>query len=129
MTVGIGIDVVDVARMQHRLHTIEGLSNQIFTAQEQQFCEAQRQPAASYAGCFAAKEAFLKAAGIGLQKGLTFTEIEIVNHVPGPPELILHDKLKSRLEFDSGTSWLLSLARTGQLACAVVTLEQKRNII
>jgi len=123
--IGIGIDIVEVPRVQRRLGELEGLVEQLFTTKERKFCDAQRWPGSHYAACFAAKEAFMKAIGIGLQDGSLFSEIEIINRVTGQPQLVLHGNLRSRFELDGAMSCHLSLTRTKELACAVVTLEQK----
>jgi len=123
--IGIGIDIVEVPRIQRRLGEIDGLVEQLFTTKERKFCDAQRWPGSHYAACFAAKEAFLKAVGIGLQNGLKFSEIEIINRVTGQPQLVLHGNLRSCFELDGATSCRLSLTCTKELACAVVALEQK----
>jgi holo-[acyl-carrier protein] synthase len=122
VTLGIGIDIVDVERMT-RLHDTPGLAEQLFTSGERSYCSNHRHPVSQFAACFAAKEAFLKASGIALHEGLKFSEIEIVNRVSGQPDLVLHGTLRDR--FDATTRCHVSVSHTGSLACAVVALERK----
>ena len=108
-----------------RLESTPGLVEQLFSPAEISYCRAQRHPNTSFAACFAAKEAFLKASGLGLHEGTIFSEIEIDFQLPHRPQLILHGALKARL--GAATLCHLSMGKSGDLACAVVTLEEKRN--
>lgn len=108
-----------------RLETTPGLVEQLFAPAEISYCNAQRHPRASFAKCFAAKEAFLKASGHGLHEGTTFSDIEIDFQLPYRPQLILHGALKSSL--GASTLCHLSMGESGDLACAVVALEEKRT--
>lgn len=119
----MGIDIVEVERMS-RFKSTPGLTEQLFTPGEISYCKTRRRPHASFAACFAAKEAFLKASGLGLHAGMIFSEIEIDFELPNRPQLVLHGALKARL----GVSTLchLSMGESGDLACAVVALEEKR---
>jgi holo-[acyl-carrier protein] synthase len=120
----MGIDLVEVARMA-RLDSTPGLAEQLFTPGEILYCRAQRKPLIAFASCFAAKEAYLKASGLGLHAGTVFSEIEIDCDLPHHPKLILHGALKAR--FMTPSRIHLSIGQSRELACAVVALEEKRN--
>jgi len=119
----VGIDLVEVDRMS-RLVSTPGLTEQLFAPAEISYCRARRRPHASFAACFAAKEAFLKASGLGLHAGTIFTDIEIDFELPNRPQLILHSALKARIGVPALCH--LSMGESGDLACAVVALEEKR---
>ncbi len=119
----VGIDLVEVKRM-NRLESTPGLAEQLFTPSEISYCKAQRRPQASFAACFAAKEAFLKASGLGLHQGTVFSDIEIGFEFPNRPQLALHGSLRASVS--ESTLCHLSLASSNDLACAVVALEEKR---
>jgi holo-[acyl-carrier protein] synthase len=57
----IGIDVVDIARLRGALQRAPGLAPRLFSDAERAYCEARRDPATSFAGTLAAKEAVVKA--------------------------------------------------------------------
>lgn len=119
----VGVDLVEAARMA-QLDSTPGLAEQLFTTKEITYCTSQRFPQIAFASCFAAKEAFLKASGLGLHGGTVFSEIEIVYNLPCQPQLILHGALKARL--NAPTQILLSIGKCRDMACAVVALEEKR---
>ncbi len=81
----IGIDVVTVSRIRK---AIEKHGNRflqrVFTDAEIRYCEGFRNKMGCYAARFAAKEALLKALGVGLTHGVTMKEIEVLR-TPGHP--------------------------------------------
>lgn len=62
---GIGVDIVEIARMERIMRDTPGFFPRMFTEEERQYCEASARPAAHYACRFAAREAVLKALGVG----------------------------------------------------------------
>ena len=119
----VGVDLVEVARMA-QLDSTPGLAEKLFTPNEIAYCRTQRFSRATFASFFAVKEAFLKASGLGLHAGTVFSEIEIDCQLPRHPKLIFHGALKARLA--NQTHVLLSIGNCRDMACAVVTLEEKR---
>jgi holo-[acyl-carrier protein] synthase len=87
---GLGLDLVDVARMARILggppERAKRFVARVFTPAERAFCDARVDRATRYAARFAAKEALLKA--LGAPAGLRFTEIEVVR-AEGAPSLSL----------------------------------------
>ncbi len=125
MIFGIGIDMVEVARMAQ---SVEKYGNRflerIFTANELIYCEKKINKFQNLAARFAAKEAFLKALGSGLRDGLNWLDIEVINDPLGKPELILYNKCKKRLDENFIQSALISITHTDKYAAAVVVLER-----
>ncbi len=116
---GIGTDLVDIDRFRAVLKRTPGMIDRLFCAGEQAYAEESGDPARPYAARFAAKEAVLKSLGAGLG-AMRFTDIEVVRHDDGRPELVLH---RDAAEFASGRGahrFLVSLSHTDNLAQAVV---------
>ena len=83
---GIGTDIVNIKRMENSLKK-NGFSfrNRIFSKKEISYCEKKKNSSSFYAKRFAAKEAFSKALGTGIRKGINFKNIEISNDNLGKP--------------------------------------------
>src|SRR6187549_776258 len=94
MVTGIGIDMIEVARVAKRVSSKYGFREKVFSENEIAFCELQKNKAENYAARFAAKEAFLKATGKGLYLGYELHEIEIVNDAAGKPSIKLTGRFR-----------------------------------
>jgi holo-[acyl-carrier protein] synthase len=124
MIVGIGLDLMDVTRMELELQRQDrGFLAGLFTAGEISDCEAQRHPAQHYAARFAAKEAAFKALALGPPDGASWREAEVRGCPPGARELVLHGRLRRRADELHVKRVLLSLTHTRRLAAASVVLE------
>ena len=87
---GIGTDIVNIKRMKKILkNNGSRFKNKIFSENEINYCEKKRDPTPFYAKRFAAKEAFTKALGTGIRKGISFKNIEISNDNFGKPSIKL----------------------------------------
>jgi holo-[acyl-carrier protein] synthase len=119
--IGIGVDVVDVARMRIALarRTGERLRRRVFTPSERADCEASSRTAAErYAARFAAKEAVSKALGRSTRWGFAWPEIEIVRNASGAPEVRLHGRTAKRARSLGARSVLVSLSHERSVAVA-----------
>lgn len=124
MIVGVGIDVVEVARIERILarHGERALGR-LFTAKEVQTCAERVDRADCLAARFAAKEAALKALGTGKVPGLRWVDFEVTRAENGKPALEFHSGARKRGdELGVGGIWV-SLSHEGGYACAVVVLE------
>ena len=72
----VGVDLIEIERVRRSLERYQGFRDRCFTAAEQAYCDSRKNPAQSYAGRFAGKEAVGKALGCGVR--FTWREIEIV---------------------------------------------------
>ena len=115
MIVGVGIDVVDVARFGESLERTPGLRARLFTPGE-----ASR-PLASLAARFAAKEALAKA--LGAPVGLAWQDAEVVSESSGRPVLAVRGSVAARAAELGVTSLHVSLSHDAGIASAVVVLE------
>jgi len=115
MIIGVGIDVVEIARLERALDRTQGLAGRLF-------CEAERAlPMRSLAARFAAKEALAKA--LGAPPGLLWTDAEVVAGPDGRPELKVSGTVADAAARRGVTRWHLSLSHEGALATAVVIAE------
>ena len=85
---GIGTDVVNINRIKNSLKNKKFI-NRLFNKNEIKKCNAQINKANCYAKRFAAKEAFSKAIGTGISKGMNFDEIIVYNIKSGKPGIRL----------------------------------------
>lgn len=117
--IGLGIDVVEVDRFRGLLARRPGLADRLFTAGEQAYAARQFDPAPSLAARFAAKEAAMKALGVGLG-AFGFHDVEVVRQESGQPVLAVSGAA-ARLADEQGVGkWLVSLSHTSSVAEAVV---------
>ena len=83
---GIGTDIVNITRIKNALKRKTFLKKRIFSKKEIDLCKKKKNDThACFAKKFAAKEAFSKALGTGISKGIKFKEIEIKNDNFGKP--------------------------------------------
>jgi holo-[acyl-carrier protein] synthase len=124
MILGIGIDLVDIPRLERVLARHEGRAHQrLFTPGEMQYCNEAARPGESYAARFAAKEAFFKAVRTGWGQGVTWTEVEVLSSPEGAPALRLHGGARRRADALGVRTLHLSLTHTGDTAGAFLVLE------
>ena len=123
MIVGLGIDLCEVPRLAEALER-PGFLERFFTEAEAAYIRGRGKAGPeSAAGCFAAKEAALKALGTGLV-GVALRDAEVVHEPSGKPALRLHGAAKARAEALGATRAHLSITHTRETAAAVVVLEE-----
>ena len=117
MISGLGVDIIEIERVR-RAVAKKHFRDNVFTQNEQAYCESRNRSAASYAARFAAKEAFFKATGTGIVTHLT--EVEVVNDARGAPTLNFHGKAEALAR---GRKVHLSISHSKEFATAVCILE------
>lgn len=124
MLLGLGIDLCRIDRVE-AAHARFGLRfvERCYTPAEAAQALARPRPAAALAMRFAAKEAFSKAAGLGM-RGLAWREIEVVHDARGKPGLVLHGRALAWARENQVAASHLSLTDDGDYAAAVVVLEK-----
>jgi holo-[acyl-carrier protein] synthase len=129
MIYGIGVDLVEVGRIEKVIHKWgDRFVNRVFTPDELEFCSHRASPPHAFALRFAAKEAFSKALGLGMRKGLKWREIEVFNEPGGKPGVRLHGKSYQICRRGDITGIHLSLSDEGKYGVAMVVLEKKDKV-
>lgn len=120
--IGIGVDAVEVARMREVMARTPGFAKRVFTEEEIAALADREDPTPSFAVRFAAREAVMKALGVGLGAfDLHDVSVERTSH--GEPRLVVRGRAE-RLARERGISkWFLSLTHTESVAMAMVAAE------
>jgi holo-[acyl-carrier protein] synthase len=124
MIFGVGIDMVELDRVIAKIDKRNGFKEKVFSEHEISFCESKKNRNESYAARFAAKEAFLKATGLGLMLGHQLSDIEIINDDNGKPSVNLKGEFKLKSVENNWNKIHLSISHLQHIACAVVIIEQ-----
>lgn len=122
MILGIGVDVVELARIEALAEKYEGFAPRIFTEREIDHCFTPACNAASAAGRFAVKEAVSKALGTGLGRVAT-RDIETVNDAAGAPEVHLYGEAQALAEEKGVKKIHCSISHERSVAVAMIILE------
>ena len=96
---GTGIDIVENYRLKKiLLKKKSNFKKRIFTINEVAYCEKKTNSISCYSKRFAAKEAFVKALGIGFRKNINFKDIEVVNNTYGKPYISINKKIANKIK-------------------------------
>ena len=120
MIIGIGVDVVDLARFERVLDRTPAMRARLFTPSEL-VRDGEPRPIASLAARFAAKEALIKA--FGSSAGLSWQDLEVVSDDQRNPSLTLHGDADRVASTRGVRSVHLSLSHDGGIATAFVVIE------
>jgi holo-[acyl-carrier protein] synthase len=120
--IGVGLDATEIERIAAMIDRYgDRFLRRVFTEGEIAYCQRKRDFVSSYAARFAAKEAAMKALGTGHSRGVYWTGIEVVRR-HGPPRIAFHGGAAERFHAMGGTSSLLTLTHSRELAIAHVML-------
>jgi holo-[acyl-carrier protein] synthase len=126
MIYGIGVDIVSVSRIERVIRRWgDRFVGRVFTPDEIEFCSKRVSPFHAFALRFAAKEAFSKALGLGMRKGIQWRDIEAFNCPEGKPGLKLHGTSLEICHKEGVSDIHLSLSDEGKNGVAMVVLEKK----
>ena len=114
----VGIDLIEIARIRRALDRYPGFRERCFTDAERAYCDARGNPAESYAGRFAGKEAVGKALGSGVY--FTWKEIEIVGRPK--PGVRLHGRTRAWAEKVGARRIDLSMTHSREIAAAICVI-------
>ena len=124
MILGLGIDIIEVARIQASYERFgERFLKRVLRPDEIAYCLSHKNAAPFLAARFAAKEAISKAFGTGIGRHLGWQDMEVRHHDSGQPFVLLHDKGKTLMERLGGRIIHLSLSHTENYAAAVAAVE------
>lgn len=127
MIAGIGVDVVEVGRVE-KLFARYGdrFTGRVFTEAEAAYALRSVRPAERLAGRFAVKEAVMKAFGTGKSQGILWRDVETVRGPLGKPEVLLHGNAKNYMNKIKGKTIHASISHDGGKAMAFVIIEGER---
>jgi holo-[acyl-carrier protein] synthase len=123
MIKGIGVDIIDVARIKKIVEKNKGFVEKVFTQTEIRYCRDKFRQEVHFAGRFAAKEAFLKAMGTGLRGAMAWTDISVLNNELGKPAITLAGKTLENFKKKNFQTIHLSISHTREYAVAFVIIQ------
>jgi holo-[acyl-carrier protein] synthase len=117
--VGLGTDLVEIPRFRLAMQRRgERLGERLFSDDEREYAYRQKDPAKSLAARFGAKEAVMKALGVGLWK-FKLRDVEVIRQRGGAPRVALHGRAQELADERGVRAWHLSLTHTDATALAV----------
>jgi holo-[acyl-carrier protein] synthase len=129
MIFGIGVDLVRISRMEAIIERWQDrFLHRVFTHHETDTCTQRASSVSAFALRFAAKEAFSKALGLGMRKGVKWSEIEVFNYEGGRPGIRLYGTCADICREKGISSVHLSLSDEGDYAVAMVVLERDNGL-
>ncbi len=125
---GIGADITECLRIARMIERHgELFINRAYTADEVRYCQSRRQSTQHFAARWAAKQAVLKALGIGTLRGVAWTDIEIRKAPSGQPVVAVQGAIKDIVERLGVAEVLVSIAhcRTHATAYAMALAREE----
>ena len=116
----VGVDLIEIERIRRALERYPGFKERCFTEAERAYCDSRKNPAQSYAGRFAGKEAVGKALGFGVARAFAWRDVEIVGRPK--PGVQLHGRLAAWAERLGAGEIDLSMTHSRELASAVAVV-------
>jgi holo-[acyl-carrier protein] synthase len=120
--IGIGIDLVDIDRFRISLERTPSMRTRLFTAVELEYVAPKADPIPSLAARFAAREAVMKALGVGLG-AFGFHDVWVERAASGLPSLMVTAAAADLASAAGVTTWHLSLTHSDHVAAAYVIAE------
>ena len=119
----LGNDIIEIDRIRCAIEKSKLFGNRVYTSHEIDYCESRKKGRyESYAGIYAAKEAFIKALGTGMRHG-SWQDIEIYHDELGAPLIRLQDTFKEIYETLGYTAIHVSISHCKEYAMSTVILE------
>ena len=121
MSVHVGTDLIEIERIRRALERYSRFRERCFTEAERAYCDSRPNPAQSYAGRFAGKEAVGKALGFGVARAFAWREVEIVGRPK--PAVQLSGRMQAWAERVGAGAIDLSMSHSRELATAVAVVD------
>jgi holo-[acyl-carrier protein] synthase len=118
----VGVDLIEIDRVRRALERYPGFRERCFTEAERAYCDSRPNPAQSYAGRFAGKEAVGKALGFGVARAFAWREIEIAGRPK--PSVLLSGRIAAWAERVGAGAIDLSMTHSRELANAVAVVSR-----
>ncbi len=119
LVVGLGVDLVEVPRFAGVLARRPAMKERLFTEGELAYAATLANPVPSLAARFAAKEAVMKALGVGIG-AFRFTDVDVQRRPSGEPWLSVSGRAAELAAGRGASGWAVSLTHTATAAAAVV---------
>jgi holo-[acyl-carrier protein] synthase len=119
--ISVGTDLIEIERIRRALGRYAGFGERCFTEAERAYCESRPNPAQSYAGRFAGKEAVGKALGFGVARAFAWLDVEIAGRPK--PSVTLSGRVAHWAEARGTGRIDLSMTHSRELANAVAIVE------
>ncbi len=117
----VGVDLIEIERIEKLLDKYgEKFLKRIYTDHEIDYCTKKKNKG-SFAARFATKEAVFKATGLGLAKGMTWRDVEVINDERGKPHVRLYGKTAELL---ANKKIQLSISHSKDAAIAMVVVHE-----
>jgi holo-[acyl-carrier protein] synthase len=117
----VGVDLIEIERIRRALERYPRFRERCFTHAERAYCDSRPNPAQSYAGRFAGKEAVGKALGLGVARAFAWREIEIVGRPK--PSVRLSGRVEAWARRQGAGRIDLSMTHSRELANAVAVVD------
>jgi holo-[acyl-carrier protein] synthase len=125
MIFGTGVDIIKIKRIETVIKKWgDRFIDRVFTPDEKAFCLKRIRPYQAFALRFAAKEAFSKALGTGMKKGVFWRDIEVYHIESGKPCLKVYGESLSICEKEKINGYHVSLSDEDEYGIAMVILEK-----
>jgi len=122
MITGIGVDIIEIARIQESVdQSGERFLRKVFTPNEITYCMSKQDRYQHFASRFAAKEAVSKALSTGWTGEFSWKDVEVMNDGSGQPRITLYGRLRERL---ATASVLISLSHSESHVVAMALIEE-----
>lgn len=115
---GIGVDIIEISRMEAVLQKTPSFSLRFFTSHERSYCEGKPRPGAHFACLFAAREAVLKSLGAGYGQGVGRWDVSVSFDEHDHPSAVLSGGAAAIAKDLGVIDVALSLSFTNELAVA-----------
>lgn len=122
MVEGLGVDVVEIQRMQRTIDRLgDAFLGKIFTERELAYCRSKQNPIHHIAARFAVKEAVAKGLATGWSGGFRWKDVEVENDSAGKPTVALYGHVRQLL---SGSRVMVSISHSENVVVAVALIER-----
>ena len=119
----LGNDIIEIERIRQAIERSSSFVERVYTPHEIDYCKSRNKGCyESFAGIYAAKEAFIKALGTGMRHG-SWQDIEIYHNELGAPLIKLQDTFKDIYEQSGCTQIHVSISHCKKYAMSTVILE------
>lgn len=119
----LGNDIIEIERIRQAIERSSSFVERVYTPHEIDYCESRNKGRyESFAGIYAAKEAFIKALRTGMRHG-SWQDIEIYHDELGAPLIRLQDTFKNIYETSGYTNIHVSISHCKEYAMSTVILE------